>query len=195
MPQSHTPIGCVQGVLTAVAETFPYFDDINSLFPAIYRPRVWPVKTDPSRELCSQVLQYDERILTRLSDWCAPHIPCYTGTPIQSDPKTIVEQSLVRPQPVGPSLDGLAFCNHVSYQTPRLKSQAVNHSKSFRIPDEVCTLSAAASGDGGCKHAAHQVCALSPCLRCMWNAGRPIRLDVQMHQAMVTSFGRSALTA
>lgn len=94
-------------------KTFPYFDDINSQFPAIHRPRAWPVKTDPSRELCSQVLQYDERILTRLSDWCAPHIPCYTGTPIQSDPKTIVEQSLVRPQPVGPSLEGLAFCNHV----------------------------------------------------------------------------------
>ena len=93
------------------------------------------MKTDPSRELCSQVLQYDERILTRLSDWCAPHIPCYTGTPIQSDPKTIVEQSLVRPQPVGLSLEGLAFCNHVPYQTPRLSSQAVNHSKSFRIAE------------------------------------------------------------
>ena len=65
----------------------------NSQFSAGYSVQLRLATADPSRELCSQVLQYDERILTRLSDGCAPHTPCYTGTPIRSDPKTIVEQS------------------------------------------------------------------------------------------------------
>ena len=72
-----------------VDKTFTYIGNKYSLFAALHKPQVWLSKSDPSRELCSQVLQYDERMLTRLSDWCAPHIPCYTGTPIQSDPKTI----------------------------------------------------------------------------------------------------------